>query len=651
MLLPDHETEFDYLNCEAISQTVVELLRGNRRRPLTVGIHGDWGAGKSSILKMIEAQLGSDANVAVLWFNGWTFEGFDDAKTVLIESTINELLRQRSTVGRVKEKARKLLRRVNWIKVLKRSGGVALNVLTGLPSPDQIETAVGALRRLGQDVARAKVEGNELPGTLEEIAGFLKPAKDEDNLPETIHQFREDFKDLLDEAKVEQLVVLIDDLDRCLPTTAVQTLEAIRLFLFVPKSAFVIGADEAMIEYAVRQHFPELPVASGPLPYARNYLEKLIQVPFRIPALGAQETRIYVTLLLVQSIVGEDHDGFANLLAKGKESLREPWHGVGLSQTDVQEVDERAKEELNSAFVLAQQIAPILAEGTKGNPRQLKRFINALLVRQIIANARGFGQQIKQPVLAKLMLAERFQPDFYEYVSMQTMGANDGRVSDLVGLESAGKHEKAKGTGKGASKATGKKGEQQKSTAQQAEVAKWLERDWLKRWLQLEPELAAEDLRPYVFVARDRRLRVSATAQGGLETLIARLCGAQLEIRATEPELKSLSAADAGIVFNGLRERVLGVGSFATAPRGMDGLTILAKHHPHLQGEVVALLESLDAKDLGLWVVKGWNEAITEGQARGKLIEVMRGWGEQNDNTLLKSAAPSAVSTLERKGS
>ena len=649
MLLPDHETEFDYLNCEAISQTVVELLRGNRRRPLTVGIHGDWGAGKSSILKMIEAQLGSDANVAVLWFNGWTFEGFDDAKTVLIESTINELLRQRSTVGKVKEKASKLLRRVNWLKVLKRSGGVAFNVLTGLPSPDQIETVVGALRRLGQDVA--EVDGNELPEKLEEIAGFLKPAKDEDNLPETIHQFREDFKDLLDEAKVEQLVVLIDDLDRCLPTTAVQTLEAIRLFLFVPKSAFVIGADEAMIEYAVRQHFPELPVASGPLPYARNYLEKLIQVPFRIPALGAQETRIYVTLLLVQSIVGEDHDGFDNLSAKGKESLREPWHGVGLSQTDVQEVDEGAKDELNSAFVLAQQIAPILAEGTKGNPRQIKRFLNALLVRQVIANARGFGEQIKQPVLAKLMLAERFQPDFYEYASMQAMGANDGRVSDLVGLESTGKRERANGTGKGTGKATGKKGEQEKSTAQQAEVAKWLERDWLKRWLQLDPKLAAEDLRPYVFVARDRRLRVSATAQGGLEALMARLCGAQLEIRTTEPELKSLSAADAGIVFNGLRERVLGVGSFATAPRGMDGLAIVAKHHPHLQGEVVALLGSLDPKDLGLWVVKGWNEAITEGQARGKLIEVMRGWGEQNDNTLLKSAAPSAVSTLERRGS
>ena len=54
MLIPDHETEVDFLNCEAISKTVVELLKDNRNRALTIGIHGDWGAGKSSILKWLK---------------------------------------------------------------------------------------------------------------------------------------------------------------------------------------------------------------------------------------------------------------------------------------------------------------------------------------------------------------------------------------------------------------------------------------------------------------------------------------------------------------------------------------------------------------------------------------------------------------------
>ena len=79
-------------------------------------------------------------------------------------------------------------------------------------------------------------------------------------------------------------------LDRALPATAIAILEAIRLFLLVPRTAFVIGADEIMIEYAVRGYFPDLPPSIGLVPNAQSYLEKPIQVPFRIPALGLAAT-------------------------------------------------------------------------------------------------------------------------------------------------------------------------------------------------------------------------------------------------------------------------------------------------------------------------------------------------------------------------
>ena len=643
MLIPDHETEVDFLNCEAISRTVVEVLKDNRSRPLTIGIHGDWGAGKSSILKMIESDLTKDDKIAVLWFNGWTFEGFDDAKTILIESTVTELCRQRSTIGKVKELTNSLLRHVDWLKIAKRGSGLAINVLTGLPSPDQIESALTALKGMTQDIEN--ISPDEVPARLEEIGGFLKSADNDENLPNTIHTFRNEFQELLDEAKVDQLVVLIDDLDRCLPSTAIQTLEAIRLFLFVPKTAFVIGADEAMIEYAVRQHFPDLPVTSGPLPYARNYLEKLIQVPFRIPSLGAQETRAYVTLLLVQCLVDEDHGGFGALLDKAKDGLRKPWLGTGLSQADVQAVDANKREALDAAFVLAQQIAPVLAEGTKGNPRQIKRFLNALQLRQVIANARGFADLISQPVLAKLMLAERFQPDFYEHIAAQAMTSSDGKATDIILLEGSregprvGKNKKTNGT-----KETAKKEYHQNSDA-----AQWLERDWLKRWLSIKPTISNVDLRPYVFVARDKKLLTGAIGSGGLEVLTSKLCGSQFEIRTTESEVKELTSGDADIVFEALRERVLGVGDFAKPPPGIDGLSIIAKHHPRFQDEIVKLLRSLDSKKLGLWVIKGWNESITDTKALQELRSVMQTWVDQNENMLLKQGASTALATLQKR--
>ena len=643
MLIPDQETAVDFLNCEAISNTVIEILMGYRNRPLTIGIHGDWGAGKSSILKMIECELAKDEQVAVLWFNGWTFEGFDDAKTVLIESTITELCRQRSTSGKVKEVAARLLRRVDWLKVSKRSSGLAFNMLTGIPSPDQIQSAVSKLKNVAKNVG--SINPADVPERLEEISGLLKPEDGGDNVTNTIHAFRKEFHELLDEAKVGQLVVLIDDLDRCLPATAIQTLEAIRLFLCVPKTAFVIGADEAMIEYAVRQHFPNLPVASGPLPYARNYLEKLIQVPFRIPVLGAQETRMYVTLLLVQSLVGEDHDGFSRLLRKAKEGLKKPWLGMGLSQADVQAVDNEKREALDSAFVLAQQIAPVLSEGTKGNPRQVKRFLNALLVRQVIAKARGFDELISQPVLAKLMLAERFQPDFYEHIAIQAMASNEGKAGDIIALEASGKALQ----GDKKQEADSRKGVPEQEDGQDSDAAKWLERDWLKRWLTIEPTIGNIDLRPYVFVARDKRLLTSAVGLGGLEALIKTLCGSQLEVRAAEQEVKGLTSGDAEIVFGALRERVLGVSSFTNPPPGIEGLSIVAKHHARFQGEVVNLLRILDSRRLGPWVVKGWNESITDPRIMQDLQGVMQTWANQQDNKLLRQAASVALVAL-RKG-
>ena len=641
MIIPDHETEIDFLNGEATSRTVVQLLSQSRDRPLTIGIHGEWGAGKSSVLRMIEAKLRTEPKVAVLWFNGWAFEGFDDAKMVFIETTITELVRQRTTGRKVAALAKRLLQRVNWLKLLKRAPGLAINVLTGLPSPDQLHSALTILGRITERAA--DIDPSDLPEKMDQVRGLLKP-DEADSLPETIHSFRAEFQNLLDETKVDQLVVLIDDLDRCLPATAVETLEAIRLFLFVPKTAFVIGADEGMIEYAVRQHFPDLPVASGPLPYSRNYLEKLVQIPFRIPALGGVETRTYVTLLLVQALVGEDHDGFRELVLKTRNALDRPWLASGLLQSEIRAVDKDRQTELDAAFFLAQQIAPILAQGTKGNPRQVKRFLNALLIRQAIATARGFHDSIEQPVLAKLMLAERFQPDFYDHIAAQAMRNRDGQSADICALESTEEDTNSQPEAK-----PPQTREEKAKAFEHDDLRKWREHEWIAHWLALQPAIGERDLRPYVFVARDKSLITSTTDLSGLDALVERLCGPRLTVIAAGADVAALTPVDADAIFAALRERVLAAGSFESVPSGVDGLSIVAKHHPRLQSEIVSLLQGLDSAKLGTWVVRGWNDSITEQQTRDDLTALMRSWANQDGNDLLKRAAAASLSTPRRE--
>ena len=640
MLIPDHETAVDLLNYEAISKTVVAVLKSQRAAPLTVGVHGNWGAGKSSVLRMVEFDLAKDKDVVCLRFEGWTFQGFDDAKTVLIETVIDEVRRKRSGNAKVKEVAGALLKRLDILKISKRLTGLAVTALTGVPVAglgtvisNIIETAIGNLKTGDTASVTAALEG---------VAGYLKPPPAE-NLPEVMHHFRRDFEQLLGEAKIEQLVVLIDDLDRCLPATAIDTLEAIRLFLFVPKTAFVIAADEAMIEYAVRQHFPELPASSGPGTYARNYLEKLIQVPFRIPALGSQETRTYLTLSLIQSCLGDEHQGFKKFLIGAKQQLRRPWKTGGLKQSEVEAIDATSTDDLRAAYLLGEQIGPILAEGTRGNPRQIKRFLNTLLLRRAIAKEMEFDKEVSQPALAKLMLAERFAPDFYETVASLAMQDANGRVSDLSWLEKSPDVTPAGSKEPKGRKGGGLKPEQE---GRPEHVERWMDQTWLVTWGRIAPALAGLDLRPYVFVARDKRVAlVAGTGLGAIDTLVMRLLDPPMKARMAERDVQALSPELALQAFNMVRERVLSA-DWTTEPYGLEGLRLIAKHHGDLQLELVRLVGGIEPGQLGIWVVKGWGEAVTRSDARGELKIVFRAWAKQDDNAALKRAAEKTMTAV-----
>ena len=98
----------------------------------------------------------------------------------------------------------------------------------------------------------------------------------------SLEQFQRNFQELVDALlrregqRPRRLVVFVDDLDRCLPEKAIQVLEAIKLFLDVPGCIFVLGLDREAIEDAVQKRY------KGEVK-AREYLEKIIQLPFILP--------------------------------------------------------------------------------------------------------------------------------------------------------------------------------------------------------------------------------------------------------------------------------------------------------------------------------------------------------------------------------
>ena len=124
MILTDNETKVDLLNNEAIAKTIIALLREKPERPVTIGVHGDWGAGKSSILEMIESGLADQDGVLCLKFNAWRFQGFEDAKIALIEGIVTGLLEHRPLLTKTGTAVKDLFKRIDWLKVAKHAGGL-----------------------------------------------------------------------------------------------------------------------------------------------------------------------------------------------------------------------------------------------------------------------------------------------------------------------------------------------------------------------------------------------------------------------------------------------------------------------------------------------------------------------------------------------
>lgn len=654
MILTDNETKIDLLNNEAIATTIVGLLCERPDRPITIGVHGDWGAGKSSILEMIETGFDAQKDVFCLKFNGWRFQGFEDAKIALIEGIVTGLVEKRPALTKAASALKDVFERIDWLKVAKKAGGLAITAYTGIPTSDQLKTVVTKLEGMLSEPSQLATKEN-LTSVVDGIKSILKPVETK-NVPEEVEAFRKAFDQLLKDAGIKQLVVLIDDLDRCLPDTAIETLEAIRLFVFTSRTAFVVAADEAMIEYAVRKHFPDLPDSTGPRDYARNYLEKLIQVPFRISALGETETRIYVTLLLAGAELGEDDAGYGQLIKAARERLKRPWESSPLDAATVNTALGEKASKAHNALMLSDQIGPILAGGAKGNPRQIKRFLNTLLLRQRTAEARGFGNEISLPVLAKLMLAERFLPSLFEQIATVAAVHQNGRCEDIKALEEFSALDGVV-TGKPRAKAkmpedrrATKSGETAVIPAESAVLAEWKSSEFIQAWARVQPPLSEVDFRPYLFITKDKKDYFGpASVLGHLTTVAEKLFGSKLSVQAYETELKQLAQPEADKVFEAVRARIMGGDVFETMPPGIDGLVVLVKAQPGLQGKLLDFLEALPASRCGPWVVRGWQGVIRDAENVGRLERLLDGWSNVTNNVALKAAAD-AVNKTRRRG-
>jgi predicted KAP-like P-loop ATPase len=78
----DNETTTDLLGFKVHADLIRNVVTDQNLLPVVLGVFGDWGGGKSSIMQMIQKDLEHEEynEVVCLYFNGWVFEGYEDAK-------------------------------------------------------------------------------------------------------------------------------------------------------------------------------------------------------------------------------------------------------------------------------------------------------------------------------------------------------------------------------------------------------------------------------------------------------------------------------------------------------------------------------------------------------------------------------------------
>ena len=200
MIVADNETSVDLLYYGAIARTVVRLVGEKSDEALSVGVHGDWGAGKSSVLMMVEEAFEDNERVLCVRFNGWLFQGFEDAKAVLIETIVDELLRKRSKHDKVADQAKKVLRRVDWMKVARKASSYGISLATSISHPETVKDLSAAVRAVVAKGGEGATAEN-LATLVGDSNDFLRQVE-EDSAPEQMHASRKEFEELLERAEV-----------------------------------------------------------------------------------------------------------------------------------------------------------------------------------------------------------------------------------------------------------------------------------------------------------------------------------------------------------------------------------------------------------------------------------------------------------------
>ncbi|HEX7335491.1 MAG TPA: P-loop NTPase fold protein [Pyrinomonadaceae bacterium] len=383
---PDKPSRRDSLDYKSYAETLADLIAPKETQtPLTVGVFGAWGSGKTTLMRMIKAALSEkekepdSQRFVFVHFDAWKYYKEDALWRAMLLRVLDALRRRlkpdsdagvSAKINRLEDSLYRAVEwqekgglTIDWPKLVKAGAGGAVKLsfsfVPGLSS--LVEAVKAAQGKLGE-------------GTIAEDVSAVASAfhrnivTHHQNQLHEIEQFQRGFFSLVKNYfKNQRLVIFVDDLDRCLPEKAIEVLEAIKLFLDVKGCVFILGLDQEVITRGLQVKYKELAFLdqNEQLTFSRHYVEKLIQLPFYLPPIESREVRKYI------------------------DSLKVKW------------------PEPDCAEVFAEVLSP--------NPRQIKRTINVYMLLWKLAEKRRKGLEAVTALrLAKVVILQTAYPGLFD---------------------------------------------------------------------------------------------------------------------------------------------------------------------------------------------------------------------------------------------
>ena len=239
--------------------------------PFTIGVFGEWGTGKTSLMRLIQSSLIDEPNVVTVWFNAWRYEKEEHPIVPLVGTIVRELENYKSHSQRIARSVKALVRGLRAVAY-----GFSAKSTVKIPGFAEVEASFVAkdmIDRAERLTADPLLDRSLYYGAFNSLESV---------------QLEGDLR----------VVVLIDDLDRCFPDQAIRLLESMKLVLAQPGFIFVLGVARQVIEgYLQHRYTSEYGIKDFK---GQLYLDKIVQLPFHIPPASGRMDDFCIRILADQ---------------------------------------------------------------------------------------------------------------------------------------------------------------------------------------------------------------------------------------------------------------------------------------------------------------------------------------------------------------